>query len=271
VSQRENEVMAAVSQLATFARGFRQPAAPGTEIIETPRCRMQLIPAFPLPGPNSVSWIRCPPGEVDAMVAEVRATFGTRGLPHAWILDPDSEPPDLSERLRAHGIGPDPHGETSAVMILPAATVLEAPLPEGLEIRDGLESFESFRAVEGVAAEAFGGLPFGSPSPLDDTRRRRFDDNRAAGNRRSILATVHGEPAGSGALTLHPPGGAIMNGGAVRPKFRGLGVYRAMVVARLDLARSAGAAGLVVWGGDMSRPILERLGFETVSWRKFYM
>jgi hypothetical protein len=26
-----------------------------------------------------------------------------------------------------------------------------------------------------------------------------------------------------------------------------------------------------VWGGAMSRPILERLGFETVSWRRFYI
>jgi hypothetical protein len=37
------------------------------------------------------------------------------------------------------------------------------------------------------------------------------------------------------------------------------------------MAREAGAAGLVVWGGRMSAPILERIGFETVSWRRFYL
>jgi GNAT superfamily N-acetyltransferase len=61
-----------------------------------------------------------------------------------------------------------------------------------------------------------------------------------------------------------------MNGGAVRPRFRGRGVYRALVAARLDITRNAGAAGLVVWGGHMSAPILERIGFETVSWRRFF-
>ena len=49
-------------------------------------------------------------------------------------------------------------------------------------------------------------------------------------------------------------------------------MYRAMVAARLAMAREAGIdGGLAVWGGDMSAPILERLGFETIGWRKFYL
>ncbi len=86
-----------------------------------------------------------------------------------------------------------------------------------------------------------------------------------------LLATVDGQPAGSASLTLFPPDGAIMNGGAVRPQFRGRGVYRAMVAARMRMIREAGAAGAVVWGGGMSRPILETLGFRTVGWRRFYV
>ena len=93
----------------------------------------------------------------------------------------------------------------------------------------------------------------------------------AAGNRRVILATIDGEPAGSAGLTLYAPAGAIINGGAVRQKFRGRGVYRAMVAARLEIAREAGAPGIAVWGGPMSAPILSKLGFQTVGWRKFYL
>jgi uncharacterized protein YgbK (DUF1537 family) len=44
-----------------------------------------------------------------------------------------------------------------------------------------------------------------------------------------------------------------------------------MVAARLEIARHAGVAGLIVWGGDMSAPILGRLGFQKVGWRKFYL
>jgi len=44
-----------------------------------------------------------------------------------------------------------------------------------------------------------------------------------------------------------------------------------MVAARLEMARAAGAEGLTVWGGEMSAPILARLGFQTVGWRRFYL
>jgi hypothetical protein len=43
------------------------------------------------------------------------------------------------------------------------------------------------------------------------------------------------------------------------------------VAERLRMAREAGVAGLSVWGGPMSAPILDKLGFETVGWRKFYL
>jgi hypothetical protein len=45
-----------------------------------------------------------------------------------------------------------------------------------------------------------------------------------------------------------------------------------MVAARLRIARDAGVeGGVTVWGGHMSAPILARLGFEKVGWRRFYL
>jgi len=82
---------------------------------------------------------------------------------------------------------------------------------------------------------------------------------------------VDGEPAGASGMSVFPPAGAILQGGSVRPKFRGRGIYRALVAARLDIARGAGVSGLTVWGGDMSAPILAGLGFEQVGWRRFYL
>src|SRR5207302_1168594 len=184
--------MGAVSQaLVDFAKYVRQPAAPGIEVIETPRYRIVLQPDFPIPGPNSVAWVRCRPDEADALIDEVHAQVAPRHVPLMWTLDPETEPADFTDYLEARGIQPDPHGSTAAV---------------------------------------------------------------------------------SAGMTLFPPAGATINGGAVRAKFRGRGIYRAMVAARLEMAREAGVeGGLAVWGGAMSAPILTRLGFETVDERRFYL
>jgi GNAT superfamily N-acetyltransferase len=103
---------------------------------------------------------------------------------------------------------------------------------------------------------------------MQERRRLNF---LAQGNRHLLLATLDGEPAGSAGMGIFAPAGAILQGGAVRPKFRGRGIYRALVAARQDIARRAGVDGLTVWGGNMSAPILAGLGFEKVGWRRFYL
>ncbi len=264
--------MAAVSQtLMDFGRNHRQTSSPGVEVIVTSRYQIALVPDFPIPGPNSVSWIRCPADEADDVIREARATITPRNLPVTWVLDPATEPPDFANRLAAHGIQPDTHGEEATVMVLPVETPLEVPAIAGLVIRDALEDFALFKAAEDVAAEAFAGIAFGENVDPSGTAERRFANHRATKNRSALLATIAGVPAGSGSLTVFAPHGAMINGGAVRPQFRGLGVYRALVAARLEIARSLGASGLAVWGGSMSAPILARCGFQPISWRRFYV
>lgn len=263
--------MAAFSQLAEFAKSYRQVPSPGLEVIVTPRYQLQLMPDFPIPGPNNVSWVRCREDEADDVIRAALDAAATRNLPVNWILDPDTEPPDFGDRLRAFGYAPEPGDEKAKVMVILANAKLEMPNVDGLAILDGLADPETFRAAEQAAEEGFSGLPFGEDSPIAASRERRYANNRAPGNRRVVLATINGEAAGSGSMTLLGHDAAIINGGAVRPRFRGRGIYRALVSARLRIAREAGASGLMVWGGHMSAPILEGLGFKTVGWRSFYV
>lgn len=251
-----------------WANHHRQPPAPGFEIVSTPRYQVTLQPDFPVPGPNSVSYIRWRAEDADAMLDEVRAIIKPYRLPVSWILDPETEPPNFAGFLVARGIRPDAgSGPEAAVMVLPTDARVEGPHVAGLEIRDALADAAAFNAADAVNREAFrSSVP---PDLAANERRRR--NQLAAGNRRLILAVLDGEPAGSAGMSLFPPVGAIINGGAVRPKFRSRGVYRAMVAARLEMAREAGVSGLMVWGGHMSAPILGRLGFETVGWRKFFV
>jgi GNAT superfamily N-acetyltransferase len=252
-----------MQSLIDFATTFREPASPGREVIETARYRATLQPDYPIPGPNNVAWIRCKSDEAREVITEARTHFAPRGLPFMWILDPSTEPPDFPDHLAAGGVFPEPHAPAVDVMVLGVEAHVDTPT---FEIHDALADIESFRAADAVNAEAFGD----SPREPDAQERRRVQQLEA-GNRRVLLVTVDGEPAGSAGMTLFPPSAAIINGGAVRPKFRGRGIYRAMVAARLAIAREAGVAGLVVWGGPMSAPVLKNLGFETVGWRKFYL
>jgi GNAT superfamily N-acetyltransferase len=260
--------MRAVSQeLVDFANHHRQPAAPGFLITRTPRYQVTLQPDLPIPGPNSVSYIRCRAEDAEQLIDEVRAIVRPHRLPVSWILDPGTEPGNFAEFLLAAGMSPDAGGPEVAVMVLSIEAQIAAPDVPGLEIHDALADAATFNAADAVNREAFKS----SVQPDLAANERRRKNQLAAGNRRLLLATVDGEPAGSAGISLFPPVGAIINGGAVRPKFRGRGVYRAMVAARLAMGREAGVAGLAVWGGHMSRPILGRLGFETVGWRKFYV
>jgi len=262
--------MPAVSQaLLEFANHHRTEAAPGVEVTLTPRYQITLQPDFPIPGPNSVAWVRCRPDEVDEVIREGRAAFAPHHQAFMWLLDPETEPPDFGDHLARHGIRQD-DGEV-AVMVLPIGATVDAQEVAGLEILDGLADLDTFRKADAVNAEAFK-----SEWQADDLSRVAMQERRrlnalAADNRRLLLATVDGEPAGSAGLGLFPPAAAILNGGAVRPKFRSRGIYRALVAARMEIARTAGVDGLCVWGGHMSAPILTKLGFEKVSWRRFYL
>jgi len=264
--------MPGVSQaLIDFAANHRAQPAPGVEVIVTPRYQITLQPDFPIPGPNSVSYIRCRPDEADEVIREARATIAPYHLPVMWVLDPGTEPPDFALYLGKHGILPAPRDPEVAVMVLPIDAKVQAPPVPGLAFEDALADLATFQKLNSVAAEAFqSGYIRDDPEAVasQDRRRRNFI---AAGNRRFLLATIDGEPAGAGNLALFPPAAATINGGSVRPEFRGRGIYRAMVAERLKIAREACVDGLSVWGGNMSRPILERLGFVKVSWRRFYL
>ena len=58
------------------------------------------------------------------------------------------------------------------------------------------------------------------------------------------------------------PAQVALMGGAVLPEARGQGVSRALVHARWEHAAARGTPLLVVQASELSRPVLEGLGFE---------
>jgi GNAT superfamily N-acetyltransferase len=226
----------------------------GVLLDRTTERLLELRPNHPIPGPNNVSLIRCGSDRVAPMVAETRERAAGYGLTCMWILDPDARPADLPERLAASGILPE---DELTVMVLPVSAELRAP-GSPVELVDALRDEDTFRAAEAVQAAAFGG----GPAPR---REGRFADALADPRKRFLLALLDGEPAGAGWATVYDDG-VFLNGGAVAPRLQGRGVYRALVAARLELARGAGVSGVAVQARqDTSAPILARLGFTEVG------
>jgi len=224
----------------------------------TPERLVELWPSFPMPGPNHVCLIRCAPERVHSVIDQTRELAAAHGLRCKWLLDPAVEPPDLGERLAARGI---PQVEELDVMVMPVGTNLASGDP-AIEIVDGLRDEATYQAGEAVQTAAF---QDGGPLP---GQVERYAEACADPARRFFMALVGGEPAGAGWATVRREG-VLINGGAVHPRFQGRGAYRALVAARLGLAREAGAAGLGVQAKpDTSGPILSRFGFRTVGrWR----
>jgi ribosomal protein S18 acetylase RimI-like enzyme len=78
-----------------------------------------------------------------------------------------------------------------------------------------------------------------------------------------VLALVRGEAAGGATVGIGPNRAASLSGAGVLPRFRGLGVQRALIAARLVMARQAGCdvAGSSTLPATVSQKNLERLGF----------
>ena len=67
------------------------------------------------------------------------------------------------------------------------------------------------------------------------------------------------------AYAAYTPHALLLFGGATLEPSRGRGAYRALVAARAREAAKRGTPVLVTHAGHLSRPILERLGFEAVA------
>jgi hypothetical protein len=132
----------------------------------------------------------------------------------------------------------------------------EPPGVEGIEVRR-IETLAEFVESRRLALDAF----------ANPHQRRPSDEELAAEWEEQVdpifAAWLDGRMASVGRAIYTRAGGYLM-GGSTATWARGRGAYRAVVRARWDEAVRRGTPALAVGAGPMSRPILERLGFEQV-------
>ena len=233
---------------------------PAEERIETDRYTLCMSEAR---SSNTVQRQRFAREEIDDVLHEVRSLLSERGRTTTqWEVGSAAEPDDLVAQLLARGLvrDSDPFAVALALRSAPPAP------PDGLTVRR-VQTDEEYIAAKLVQFEAFG-------APAEEIAERRAT---MPGRWRESPKIVHavwleGEIVGSGTCSWTPHGLALF-GGATLPRARGRGVYRALIDARWREATSRGAPAsatteapaLITQAGAMSRPILERLGFQPVG------
>jgi ribosomal protein S18 acetylase RimI-like enzyme len=180
-----------------------------------------------------------------------------RGRELEWKLYAHDRPADLGERLRAAGFVP---GEPETLMVAEVAALpTEVRPPAGVRLEPVADA--AGVALLGRAHE----LAFATSSAR--LRERLLGQLATAPeNLRMVVAMAGDEPVCGARMELHPGTQfASLWGGGTAPRWRGRGIYRALIAHRTRIAAGLGIRYLQVDASEQSRPILERLGFVALS------
>jgi GNAT superfamily N-acetyltransferase len=236
-------------EIAEYPNSFG-PIGPSSELIDTGRYTLFMGAGSSW---NTVQRQRFPLEELDEVLEEVRATLRARERAKTQWEVGSSAAPGLVEALLERGLVRDGDGYAVALVLRH-----EPPAVDGLEARR-IETFEEYAAANAVQWEAFE-----SPAEEIEEARALLEERY-----RETVNVMHGVwldgelvCTGTSAPTEH---GLLLYGGATLPSARGRGAYRALLRARWDDAVALGTPALITQGGTMSRPILERVGFERVG------
>ncbi|MGW4805549.1 GNAT family N-acetyltransferase [Kitasatospora sp. NPDC004272] len=243
--------------LALFDRRLRRDARPDSPTARVERDGAVVRQTGAEHDWNGVLWSDLDAAGADAAIAAQARHFAARGLECEWKAYAHDRPADLGRRLCAAGFTAGP---AEAVMV---ADVRErgtdAVLPAGVRLRPVTDA-AGVDLVAAVHEQAFG---------TDAARlRQRLLDRLAhdPDTLRLVVATVDGTPVCSARMELLPGTGfAGLWGGGTHPAWRGRGIYRALVAHRARLAAELGYRYLQVDATNDSRPILDRLGFTTLT------
>jgi GNAT superfamily N-acetyltransferase len=196
--------------------------------------------------------------DVEGVLEEVRKEARDRQVVRVeWWIGPDAEPSDLHERLLGFGLEAKRDSHVASMVL-----VDEPPAADPAVTARAVLSIEELRTAVELGLEAFGDAEWRREIALANIA----DDWEREGQLiRNFLAFVDGEPVGSARTAYLEQGAVLLISGAVLERARGRGAYRALVRARWDDAAERGTPALIVHAGRMSRPILERLGFQAVA------
>ena len=227
---------------------------PGMRRERTPHCVRQID----RPGRECfISYSFLGEENADEAIGEQIDFFESLGQNFEWKVYEHDAPHDLRERLRARGFE---IGEREAIMVLDLARAPRALLrPVTHDVRRVVGP-EGIADVVAVQDEVWRD----NRSYLGD---QLAEELRTTPDNLSVyVAYVEGEPASSAWIRFPTRGSfASLWAGSTRSRFRGRGLYTALLAARVQEALQRGAPFLTIDAGPSSRPIVESFGFQTLT------
>lgn len=210
----------------------------------------------PVDRESFVSFVRVDAANADRVIRDEIAYFRQTGRSFEWKHFGHDGPADLLERLASAGAE---IGDEEALMVLdladPPALVGEPPMHDVRMVGPGDDPLDFLALGRAISP--------GHAKELEVELRAGAVDR---GETVLFVGYLDEQPMSYGRLTLTEGSSfAGLYGGATLPPARGRGLYRALVAARVREARSRGRRYATVDAGEMSRPILERLGFTLLS------
>jgi hypothetical protein len=238
-------------EVAEYPNSFG-PLGPADERIETDRYTLWMGSGVKW---NTVQRQRFTADQLDDVLDEVRATLRSRGRTKTqWEVGSAATPDDLVDRLLARGLVNDRDPYAVALVL-----TTPPPAPSAEFVTGPVETFDDFVAANEVQWHAFE-MPDEDIAEARASLEQRWDES--INLRHAVWLDGEIVSTGTAAPTEH---GLLLYGGATAAHARGRGAYRALLSARWDEAVRLGTPVLITQGGVMSRPILERLGFERVG------
>lgn len=199
-----------------------------------------------------MSYWQFPEEEARDVVRRQADHFREIGEDLMWRVFDHDQPGNLEDCLEREGFVASPQG---SLMVFPLSG------REGEEVDRDIRRVTTTAGLKdflAVAASAFG--------ESDGAGYHHFHQMLSEPDIELLCGYLDGEPVVSGRLHLQADSSfGVLFGGGVSPAFRSRGFYRALVHARASIARQRGVKYLITEARETSRPILERMGFQTLA------
>jgi GNAT superfamily N-acetyltransferase len=204
--------------------------------------------------------MRVLPGDMTAaeFVNKVLTELGRQSAAQVhWQTGPGSSPAGIDQVLTGLGASVNETIDICGYELdraFPTDSFTQGVSVRSVWTRDDVAQFER------TSAQAWG-----YPPPSEQDIDRTFADSTVG----CFIGSWRGVPAGAGGYALVGDVARFW-GTAVLPEFRGRGVYRGLVHARMADAHNRGAKLALVHARPTSSPILQRLGFAVFGQRKIW-